>query len=930
MAKSSPLQPSFSAGEFSARVKGRVDSERYKNGLDTCLNYLPTTQGPLIPRPGFKYVGNDAKDPSKPPAFVEFKFSNTQNYVLEFGDLYVRFYTNNGQITTTSTHFKVSGVHGTANVVFNSSLFFAMRSSPIPNPGESILASSVVLSSSVLEIQSPYSYPNVHDLKISQKDDTLYIAHSSYPEYKLQRFSNQDWTIKQVNHQDGPYLPLNTYSSFGDMDRFTIIPGAPSIIYGDASMDFLATTGPIFNCSSLVDNGSGAIRLHTAGSHNFVTGDRVVVLGVAGTVEANNGTSSVSALSWQAKKITDTSLDLIGSVFTNAFSGGGTIRPAIWQSNGASTRFSDHGRLIALVRTDGGRAWGRISRVRDMARFDFHVDSVSSPAVTNTSAIYWHLGVWSELNGYPQAITFHQDRKFLGGTPAYPQQVEASVVGEYENFAASGSSFVPTDNSALQRTLASAQKNPLFWFKSEANGLLAGAADVEWKITPSNQAAALTPSNFNAAVTSHFGSHNTDAVQAGNATLYVQKGQRRVRELNFFYQVDTYRSTDLSELSDHLSQPGIEELWVQKEPIPVIWARRTDGQLVSMVYGRDDQALKVGWSKHRLGGQSDSGGSAPVIKSGAVIPSPDGSFDQLWVAVQRFVNGTSVLNVEYMTKVYDDETAQEDSFHVDSGGSYNSSVSISAISISQSSLITANAHGFVNGDLVKITKVIGLNSSFTNSDGIVFNSNLFNTRIFMVGSAATNTFFPKDPSSNADISSVGYSAYFSGGEVRKLVSTISGATWLKNETVSVLADGKIHNQVLVNSAGVLTLEYSAAVVQFGHSYNCDGKTLRPDSGSQDGTAIGKKMRPSRAAFMLHNVGEMYVGPSFTRLTPLASVEKFQADLSNADMPTPLFSGIARESLESEHNFDGQICFRQKSPLPGMVQTLTVMMETNDV
>lgn len=938
MARSSPFQPGFSSGEWGPRVKGRVDSERFRTAADLLLNYLPTTQGPLVPRPGFKYVGNDAKDPSKPPAFIEFKFSNTQNYILEFGDKYVRFYTNQGQITTSSTNFKVQGAWGTVNVAHASSLVFAIRPTALSNPDEFISQTSVLAAGSILEIASPYAYPHVHDIKYAQKDDTIYLVCSSYPEYKLLRFGNTHWDLKRVNHLDGPYLPLNSYRHPGDSTRVTIIAGAPAIIYGDSSADYQASTGPRRMVSNMADNGAGLIRVTTTAAHEFYDGDKVFITGVAGTVEANNGTSTIAAMSWQVKRVNSTNVDLLGSAFSNAYVGSGALYPAILEpiaTNAQNGVFSDVGRVIGLVRTDGGRAWGRIERVRNMAFFDFHVNSENSPIVTgsSTSVIVenWYLGVWSRLNGYPQAVTFHQDRKFLAGTPQYPQQIDASVTSEYENFASSGSSSVVADDSAIQRTLASAEKNPIFWLKSETNGLLAGGADVEWKITPSNQAAALTPSNFNAAPTSYFGSHNTDAVQAGNATLYVQRGQRRIRELNYFFQVDTYRSTDMAELSEHLAQPGIAELWVQKEPVAVIWGKRTDGQLVSMVYGRDDQTLKVGWSRHQLGGQSDSAGSAPIIRTGAVIPSPDGTFDQLWVATQRFINGTTVCNIEYMTRLSDDETEQEDIFNVDCGGSYDSPINISGITSAAAAVITTNtSHLLANGDLVKLSEIVGLNSSFTNADGVVFNSNLFNARVFMVGSSTANIFHPLDPATNVPVSSVGYSAYFSGGEVRKMVSSISGATWLKNERVAVLADGKIHNPVVINSAGVLALEYSAAVVQFGLPYNMDAKTLRMDSGSADGSSIGKMRRPSKAAFMLHRVGEMYVGPSFDKLTPLADVENFKADNNNADMPVPLFSGIARQPLSNGHDLDGQICFRQKSPLPGMVQTLTIIMETNDV
>lgn len=927
MPHASPIQPSFSGGEFSPRIYGRVDSERYKTGLATCLNYLPTTQGPIIRRSATAYK-IDAKDASKPPAMIAFKFSQTQNYMLEFGDKYIRFCAPAGQITTSSTHFKVSGTYG--NLYFNvaSSNFYSMRSSPIPRPDERIFASSVILASSVLEIESPYLYPDVHDLKVSQRADTLYIVHSSYPEYKLQRLGNEVWDLKATYNQDGPYLPFNTLKSSGDGLRFTIGATAVSVA-ADGSTLFDISVFPKITISGAADNGAGLIRI-TATSHGYLTGDRVFIEGIFGTVEANNGTSSISSMSWFINKISDNSFDLLGSVFSNVYVGSGLVYPAIFEPLAAPSNFADVGRLLALVRNDGGRSWGKITSVTNMRLARMLVDASKSqmPTGVGTSGIdsTWQLGIWNPINGYPNAIAFHQQRKALAGTPAFPQRIDMSSTADYDNFASSGSSYIVTDDSAISQNLDSDELNTLRWLKSDTNGLLAGSIGSEWTIAPNNQVAALTPTNFNASQTSFFGSHNASAIQAGAATLYIQRAQQRVRELNYFFQINTYRSTDVTELSNHLTVLGLKKLCSQKEPIPIVWALRTDGALLSVVYSRDDVALKVGWAPHLLGGFSDSGGSAPVVKSMDVMPSADGLYDQLWCSVQRFINGTSVVTIEAMSRIFDEATAIEDAFQGDCGATYDVPITISNITVAGSSVVSATAHGLANNDQIKITKVVGLNSSVIDEREVIHNSNLVNYHTFVVGSTSTNAFFLKDFVGNY-IDSRSYSAYVSGGEVRKLVSSISGFTWLKNEKVSVLTDGAIHPDVIVNSAGVLALTYPAAKVQVGYAFNSDGKLLRPEAGSGDGSSIGKLRRPVRAAFGLHQVGEFSVGTSFDRLTPF---EFLLADGQATDQPVPLFSGIHRESLQSQHDYNGQVCFRQKSMLPGMVQSVTVMLEENDV
>lgn len=934
MPRGSPNQPSFSGGEFGPKAWGRTNSERYKTALEVGLNYIATTSGPLLRRPGLKYVGANVKDPSKPPAFIEFKFSQTQNYILEFGDQYVRFFTREGQITTSTTHFRVSGNYGTVNVQFASSNFYGNRFSGLPNPNEIVYTSSIISASSILEIGSPYVYPDVFDLKVEQREDTLYIVHSSYPQYKLQRFSNQRWDLKVINHLDGPYLPLRSYRTLADAQRVTIVAGAPTIIYQDTSMDHLvATTGPVRQVGNVTVSSSGLRRI-TSTAHGFYTGDKVVIRDVTGAVDVNNGTSSLQAMFWTALKVSADVFDLAeSSLIVTSYTGSGVIYPALWEPYLTNTCFNDTGRSIALIRTDGGRAWGRITRVLDMARFQFHIDATNSPLVSGSSGSlivnYWQLGIWNRTNGYPNAVTLHQDRLSYAGTPQVPQEYDLSVTGEYENFAASGSSSIVSDDNALQFSAVSAQLNATRWLKSDEKGLLSGTVNAEWLITPSTDGQALTPSNINTKVTSEFGSHNAQAVKSGNGVLYIQNGQKRVRELNYFFQYAKYKSSDMSELAEHLSAVGLAKLAVQKESEPIVWALRADGQMIALCYSRDEAAVSAGWTRQQLGGASDSTGSAPIVRSMAVIPNSSGVYDQLWCAVQRYINGTSVVTIEAMQDMFADNSLQEDAGFLDCAGTYDQPTAISGLTSGGSALVTAAAHGFTNGDSVLINRVIGLNSSVVDVNGVIHTSSLVNYRRFTVASASTNAFFLQDFSSRF-IDSRTYGAYFSGGEVRKLVSSISGITWLKNETVSVLGDGAYLGQAIVNSAGVLALSVPSAKVQYGYAYNSDGKTLRPDAGSADGSAIGKMRRVGRVAFMLHNVGDFYFGPSFDKLTPMADIERFFADNQAADQAPPLFSGISRDSMASVHDFDGQVCWRQNSPLPGMVQSVTPIVEENDV
>ena len=105
MPKATPLVNSFSAGEISPLIKDRVDLSIYQNSCLTLENCFILPQGGIVGRPGTYFV-NETKDSAKKFRLVPFHFSNSQAYALEFGDQYIRFYTNpvgvGGQIVASS------------------------------------------------------------------------------------------------------------------------------------------------------------------------------------------------------------------------------------------------------------------------------------------------------------------------------------------------------------------------------------------------------------------------------------------------------------------------------------------------------------------------------------------------------------------------------------------------------------------------------------------------------------------------------------------------------------------------------------------------------------------------------------------------------------------------------------------------------------
>lgn len=823
MPKAAVGQTGFTTGEVSPLCYGITDNPRYKKGLETCLNYIPTLQGPLIRRPGTKYV-NDVKDSANPPNLIPFQFSANQNYMLEFGNNYIRFYTNNGQMVTVGTSYKLDGLLTWGGV------FHATRANTNLEANEAFAGNTPVAPGSILELTSPYNIADIPLIRWAQKGDTIYLVHPNYPVYKLQRETNTAWKIAQVYFTDGPYLPLNTYKTTGDyvntiLTWVTVNTPTPTVITNSVSITGAAA------------GAGGQIVITTGSVHGFLSGQRIFISQVGGTVEANNTstypgrTSANPTPYWLIQVLTTTSFLLLGSVFTNAYTSGGSAYIGLIDGN------NDSRRALAFIQA-GERGWGLIQIIYDAATFNLQMggtSEISDANIPNTigPATAWSMGVWSAATGYPACVTFHQDRLVFSGVPNYPQRVDASNVGFYEQFSPSDwSNLTVRDSDSFSFDLNSEDSNPIRWMKSTAQGLLAASASSEWAMTPSGNSEALTPTNFNAQQTSFFGSAQVDAVKIGNAVMYIQRAYRKLREMAYFFSAGTYRSSDLTEISEHITLPKITKLAIQKETQPLIWAIRSDGYLTSLVYNRDDISLSAGWARHPLGGKSNIAGDPAAVYDFGIITDPTISYDEMWLVVKRYINGATVYTVEYMTKITNDEIAQADSFQLDCGATYNGAP----------------------------------------------------------------------------------------------VLHITGLSWLEGETVGVLTDGGIHPDCVV-TGGQITLNYTASKVQVGYRYKSQGKVLRAEAGSADGTSIGKTRRTTRAALQLHRVGDMSIGTDFNNLIPL---EFAQGDQNLADTAVPLFSGIIREGLESAYDFESQLCFEQSSPLPGVIQSITTFLDEFDV
>lgn len=296
----------------------------------------------------------------------------------------------------------------------------------------------------------------------------------------------------------------------------------------------------------------------------------------------------------------------------------------------------------------------------------------SSSALDGKDLQDWRLGSWSNTTGWPSTVTFHEGRLAFGCTATEPDGFWESQSDLYNIFSPTESDVSVIDSDGIGYTIASNKVNAIQWLIS-ARTLLLGTLGSEWAIRSTSTSTPITPTNICVQQQSSFGSKKVKPYQIGVATISVQKTGRKLREQVYDFSNDSFISSDISLLSEHLFRKGggIVQACYQQEPDSVWWGVRADGTLIGMTYLKDQKI--VGFHKHIIGG-SFNGGQA-VVESCAVIPHPDGSQDQLWLIVKRTIGGQTKRYVEYMDKPFqpEDDVSKTDMNFVDCNITYSGS-----------------------------------------------------------------------------------------------------------------------------------------------------------------------------------------------------------------------------------------------------------------
>ncbi|WP_427937050.1 hypothetical protein [Achromobacter marplatensis] len=700
MAKDTPIQNTFDGGVLSPLLAGRTDLVKYFNGCAVLENFLPSVQGPLVRRGGTQYIFG-IKSGAVRSWLIRFQVSERVSYMLEFGHLYVRFYTNRGLL---------------------------------------------VVGGSPVEVSTPYTAADLTaedgtcNLRVVQSADTMYIFHRLYQTRKLLRLSATSFSMVLADFTEGPFDDVNsnegiTVTTNAEVGAVTLTASAGIFLPAHVGTLFYLETADlsavkpwgvyqevnigtrrrvdnrVYQCTTVGPvNSEGPpvtgnqTPIHTEGrawdgDGQPVEDDQRGSIGVEWEfLHAGYGIVRIEGYV-DAQHVTGT---IVKRLPTELQPGGGsstvvtsypissmtlsTSSPSRSFVSASGHPFADLDAVVIggtnLKDADGvlpdiTRDGSYVVRDRVSAGFDidapfpstgaYAYDPLASGIATRTTTTNygshtpswkWAFSLFSDVNGWPEHGAFWRQRLVLmaGRVGAM------SVTSDFENFAAKAPGGEQETDSSIVFRLNARQINRAVWLV-ESDNLIIGTDGDEWIVGPIQANQALGPANIRAERRTAYGSRSIQPVEVGGRVLFIQASGRKLRDYEYSYDTNNYASSDTTKLASNVLLSGVVDLAYQQEPDSIIWAARADGRLVGCTYDQEAGRSDVyAWHPHPM-----VNGFVEAVET---MPSPDGSADDLWMIVRRQVSGQTVRYVEILRAPLKEEEAQAEAFYVDSGLTY--------------------------------------------------------------------------------------------------------------------------------------------------------------------------------------------------------------------------------------------------------------------
>jgi hypothetical protein len=872
-------QRAFNGGEVSPSMFARIDDGKYQTGMALCKNFLIEPQGPIVMRPGFKYV-NHTKHAGKKARLIPFNFSISQTMVLELGERYVRFHTQ----------------------------------------GQTVLGNN----GQPYEIETPYIEADLFDIHYVQSADVMTLVHPNYPPKELRRYGATDWRLVDIKFGSSLSAPTGLSAS-QTINKDVTNPTdykrtyAVTALLADGTEESVRSSSVTIDCNPYGDGSYNTIRWNAvAGAGLYrVYRDQGGVWAYVGQTDTTqiideNITPDASITPphyddafYSSKGITSVRVNNGGSGYVPAkyITDFVNVCEYDWgdgykqQSTGFPVNIQSKANLTWEIEDPNGHGSGADIRLITGETYA----ATGGPASGGRTACVTGIEIRSRGIGYDNpklVIKCHNRHWQLATLYRFPlttsHDVPKIVVTDSTGY---GADLVPVieNGRVVSVTIRSGGQNyssPNLSVVSSTGGGASLSATVgqapdypgavsyfeqrRWFGGTQNR-----PNNLWATRPGTEADMSFSLPSQSDDRIAVRVAAREAnRILHIVPLAQLMLMTGAAEWRvSPLNSDAITPESMSVRPQSYVGASNVQPLVVgsSMIYGAGR-----GGHLRELGYNYEAGG---YISGDVCLRAPH-LFDNLTIVDLAYSKAPSPVvwavssSGKMVAMAYVPEQQVGGFSTIETKGSIESAC---VVAEGDEDIVYVEVMRTVNGQAVRFVERMN-ERQYTDLKECVY-----------VDCAGTYR-----------------------GEAKK---EITGLTWLEGETVSILADGAVEPQQVVKD-GKITLTYPAEIVHVGLPFTADMKTLPVAMALQDGSyGSGHKKNVREVFFRVVNSSGTQAGPSFDKLSEYPSRSTEFA----GNVPEPITDEIGFQ-IQPQWSQSGQVCVRQKYPLPLRIVSMTTVLE----
>ncbi len=753
----------------------------------------------------------------------------------------------------------------------------ASHTSYMPYDGSSYW--DLLTSTPTTEVTTTYLEADLFSLKFRQSADVLYIYHPSYPTKKLTRTSNLVWTFTDCKTPIGGEMTITAISQAAT----AVVTAYPPAITSDDQI-YMTVTG-------ITQANPAVVTVSVPSGIDFPTdGDVVCFDDVAGMTDVN-GYSYIVTLANESAG-TFALLNCNSGAFGAYTSGGKAFVSTFVYPVADDILYIDAGDMVEI--TDGfytagtctlSSSNGRLYKTMQLVGIDSQAYTPYTTGGTAQRQLYGTAG------NCPSCGTFFEQRHFMAGSDNDPFTVNGSVSADYENFTQNAD----LDDAAVQFTLVSDKVERVQWMEGRSS-LFMGTFGGVWKLGATDSREPITATNIITEKILNNPSRDMEPEIANEAIVFVSKSGYTVRKIAYDYYSDSWLPNEMTRLAKHItegdskSESGIVDMDFQNEPNPTLWGVRADGEIICMLYDTQDNIFS--WYRIVTDG---------FFESVAIITNEDEE-DQVWVVVKRTIDDEEVRYIEYFKPINFFHQI-EDAFFVHSGLTWDGGGELDITGITQAdpAVVTCAGHTFIDGDMVSITDVEGMTEV-----------NCEVTEAYEVDNAVEGATFELKSTDSST-----FTAYSSGGVVKKVHKDLSGLDHLEGEDVVALVDGAAHPECTVDT-GAISLDYYGNKIHVG--LPCDSILEPMPLNHPQANVRGQKQRINKLTISFYETYNGEYGPDEDNL--------YDIPFGVGGSPA-LYSGDVDAEFERSWDTKATITIKQSDPYPMTVLALIPRINVNE-